>query len=71
MSKYRKGQWVTWKWGSGQGEAKVVSSHEEPVTRKIKGTEITRKGSPDNPAYVLEQDGGDRVLKLHSELSAR
>jgi hypothetical protein len=40
------------------------------VTRKIKGAEITRNGDHDNPAYLVEQDDGNEVLKLASELAA-
>ncbi|GLZ40913.1 DUF2945 domain-containing protein [Actinokineospora sp. NBRC 105648] len=69
MHKYRKGTGVKWKWGTGWASAKVVSAHEETVTRTLKGSEVTRHGSADDPAYVLEQDDGGHVLKLHSELS--
>ncbi|OLR89687.1 hypervirulence associated TUDOR domain-containing protein [Actinokineospora bangkokensis] len=71
MNVYRKGSEVSWKWGNGEATAKVVSSHKETITRTIKGEEITRKGSDDNPAYVLEQEDGNRALKLHSELSKK
>ncbi|GAA3025282.1 DUF2945 domain-containing protein [Actinokineospora globicatena] len=69
MATYRAGTRVKWKWGTGWAEAKVVSAHRETTTRTLKGEEITRHGTEDNPAYVLEQDDGARVLKLHSELS--
>ena len=29
---------------------------------------VTRKGSDDDPAYVIEQDDGTTVLKLQSEV---
>ena len=41
----------------------------ERVTRTIDGTEVTRDADPDNPAYLIEQEDGDRVLKSESELS--
>ncbi|SES46869.1 DUF2945 domain-containing protein [Actinokineospora terrae] len=69
MANYREGARVKWKWGTGWAEAKVVSAHPESITRTLKGEEITRHGTGDNPAYLLEQDDGGRVLKLHSELS--
>ncbi|WP_104480828.1 DUF2945 domain-containing protein [Actinokineospora auranticolor] len=69
MPKFRKGTRVMWKWGTHWAEAVVVSSHDEPVRRMLKGSLITRNGTADNPAYVLEQDNGTHVLKLHSELS--
>lgn len=39
------------------------------VTRTIKGSEITRNADDANPAYLVRQEDGDRVLKSHSELS--
>lgn len=65
---FSKGDAVKWKWGPGEAEATVKEVHTERVERKIKGKNQTRNGSEDNPAYVLEQDDGTQVLKLHSEL---
>ena len=64
----RKGTKVTWTWGSSTAEGKVASVHREKVTRKSKGSEITRDGSKDDPAYVIEQEDGTTVLKLRSEV---
>ncbi len=70
MSKaYNVGTKVSWEWGSGSATGKVTESFTEKVTRTIKGSEITRKASSDEPAYMIEQDDGDRVLKSHSEVS--
>jgi hypothetical protein len=69
MSKtYNKNERVKWSWGSGTGEGKVKESFTSRVTRTIKGSEITRNADQDNPAYLIEQDDGDQVLKSHSEL---
>ncbi len=65
---YRKGTSVKWKFGSGYGHGKVKASHTEKVVRKIDGKEITRNGSPENPAYDIDSDHGHDVLKLHDEL---
>ncbi|WP_435416962.1 DUF2945 domain-containing protein [Parerythrobacter aurantius] len=67
---FRTGQNVTWKWGSGTAEGKIEERFEREVTRKLKGSEVTRKGDSENPAYLIKQDDGDKVLKLGSELSA-
>jgi hypothetical protein len=64
----RKGTRVTWQWGSGTAEGTVRSTHAEHVTRTIKGSEITRNGSSDDPALVIEQEDGTTVLKLRSEV---
>ena len=69
MKSYATNSKVTWKWGNGSAEGKVREVFHDKVTRSIKGEEITRKGSDDNPAYLIEQEDGGRVLKLHSELS--
>lgn len=67
---FQTGQKVEWNWGTGTGSGKVKERFEREVTCTIKGSEITRDGSADNPAYLLRQDDGDEVLKLGSELSA-
>ena len=68
MSGYSKGTKVEWEWGNGTGTGKVKTVHTEKVTRTIKGSEITRDASEDEPAYTIEQDDGDEVLKSHSEV---
>ena len=65
---FRMGQKVSWKWASGSATGTIKERYEREVTRKIKGAEITRNGNHDNPAYLIEQDDGDEVLKLASEL---
>lgn len=67
----RKGSKVTWKWGSSTAEGKVAEIHREKVTRQIKGEKITRDGSKDDPAYLIEQEDGGKVLKLKSEVKAK
>ena len=65
---FKKGEPVTWNWGTGSATGKVTEVFTEKVTRKIKGKSITRNASPDDPAYLIVQDDGDRVLKSGSEL---
>lgn len=67
---FRKGQKVSWTWGSGTATGTIKDRYERKVTRKIKGAEITRNGDSDDPAYLIEQDDGDEVLKLASELKS-
>ena len=64
----RKGSTVSWKWGQGVAEGTVTEVHHDKVTRTVKGSEISRNGSDDDPAYVIEQEDGTTVLKLRSEL---
>lgn len=64
----RKGTKVKWNWGQGTGTGKVEQTFDRKVTRKLKGSEITRNGSKDDPALLIEQEDGDRVLKLASEV---
>jgi len=60
---------VKWDWGQGTASGKIVSRFTEEVTKTLKGTEVTRKADEDQPAYLIEQDDGDEVLKSHSEVS--
>lgn len=59
---------VSWSWGKGSAEGKVTSRFTEKVSKNIKGTEVTREASYECPAYLIEQDDGDEVLKSHSEV---
>lgn len=63
------GDRVEWNWASGTGTGTVVERFTEQVTRTIAGSEITRDATEDDPAYLIEQDDGDRVLKSSTELS--
>ena len=65
----REGSPVSWDWGQGTAEGKVTEIHREEITRKIDGSEVTREGTQDNPAYLIEQEDGTKVLKLRSELN--
>ena len=67
-SAYNKGDRVSWEWGPVRAEGKITETFTEKVTRTIKGNEVTRNASEDEPAYLIEQDDGDRTLKSHSEL---
>lgn len=66
----RKGTQVNWKYGTGTATGKIESVHKESITRKLKGSDITRHGTADNPAFIIVQDNGDRVLKLKSEVKS-
>jgi len=64
----REGSTVRWRWSGSTAEGQVVEIHRSRVTRTLDGSEITRNGTDDDPAYVIEQESGARVLKLRSEL---
>ncbi|GGF37412.1 hypothetical protein GCM10011519_08680 [Marmoricola endophyticus] len=64
----RKGTDVEWDWGDSTARGTVTEVHHEKVSRKTKGSTITRDGTKDDPAYVIEQDDGTTVLKLKSEV---
>ncbi|GAA3955696.1 DUF2945 domain-containing protein [Hymenobacter algoricola] len=66
----RKGTQVTWKYGTGTATGKIEETHKDSITRRLQGAEITRHGTPENPAFVIVQESGDRVLKLQSEVKA-
>ncbi|MCF7747062.1 DUF2945 domain-containing protein [Sulfitobacter sp. M39] len=70
MSCISKGTKVKWDWGQGTASGKVTDRFIKSVTRTLKGSEVTRNGSDDDPALLIEQDDGDEVLKLSSEVEA-
>ena len=61
---------VQWKWMGRVIHGTVKETYTETVTKVIKGKTIKRKGSQENPAYLVESEAGNFALKLHSELSA-
>lgn len=63
------GSKVSWTWGNGTAHGKLVDRFERRVQRTLKGTKVVKNGSADNPAVLIEQDDGAKVLKLESELS--
>ena len=69
MTDYSKGDKVEWNWGNGTATGEVVKKYTQKITLNIKGSEVTRDASEDEPAYKIEQDDGDEVLKSGSELS--
>ena len=71
MSGFRQGSAVKWKFGAGEASGTVLEVIEKRVSRTLKGKRITRNGTVDNPAVLLEQADGNRVLKLSSELEQR
>ena len=65
---YGKGDKVSWHWGSGTAQGKVDDRFERRVQRTLKGTKVVKNGTKDNPAYLIVQSDGDKVLKRGSEL---
>ncbi|MGY8972507.1 MAG: DUF2945 domain-containing protein [Sphingomonadales bacterium] len=66
---FRTDQYVEWNWGNGTGRGQVKERFEREVTRTLQGTEVTKDGDAENPAYLIKQEDGDEVLKRGSELS--
>lgn len=69
MTDYSKGDNVTWNWGNGTAEGTVEKVSRDKTTIQSDGSEITRNGSSDDPAIVIKQDDGTKVIKLASELN--
>lgn len=47
----------------------VYSIYRERIVRTIDNTKVELDTGDHNPAYLIEQDNGESVLKLHSEVS--
>jgi hypothetical protein len=62
-------QYVQWNYGSGTGRGQIKESYKEKAAKMIKGNDVSRNASDDEPAYSVEQDDADQVLKSESELS--
>ncbi len=70
MRDFSTGDTVTWTWGDATAKGKVVKRYTRKTTLTIKGTDVTRKASKDEPAFRIKQDDGDEVLKSITELKA-
>lgn len=68
MSDYSEGTKVEWDWGNGTATGNVVQKYTQKRTLTIKGADVTRDASNDNPSYKIQQDDGDLVFKSGSEL---
>jgi len=64
----KKGDKVHWNWGKSQAEGTIKQKSEKTITKKIKGKEVKRNASKEEPAYVIEQQNGTEVVKSESEL---
>ena len=64
----KKGEKVHWKWGKSEAEGKVEEKFTEPVSKNIKGTEVKRKASKEDPAWLVKQEDRSEVLKSEKEL---
>ncbi len=61
---------VSWRWGAFTAHGVIESMHTERITITSKTTQVTRNGTPENPAYVIVQpDKSHKILKLHSEIT--
>jgi len=65
----KKGDKVEWNWGKSKAEGKIVKEYDKPVEKIIKGTHVKRNASKDEPAYEIEQEKGNKVIKSESELA--
>lgn len=68
---FQSDQYVRWDWGNGTAKGQIKERFEREVTRTLQGSEITRNGTEDDPAYLIRQEDGDEVLKLGSEIEAQ
>ena len=66
---FKAGSRVKWTWGADTAEGVIRKSFTHRIERTIEGSTITREADRRNPAYLIEQDDGDKVLKSHSELT--
>ncbi len=59
---------VKWKWGSGIATGKVVEIFTKDIIKTITGSAISRKASPENKSFLIEQEDGAKVLKSATEI---
>lgn len=74
MIRHRKkshlpGARVAWTWdgATAQGVIRKVFTHR--LERTMNGTTVTRAADRRNPAYLIEQEGGQTLLMNHSQIT--
>lgn len=65
---FHTGTEVEWDWGNRTASGEVRNTFTSEVIRQFNGSKIKRRATKNNPAYLILQKDGDRVLKLHSEI---
>jgi len=70
VADFDAGDKVKWNWGQSTATGKVTKVYTQKITLNIKGTEVTRDASQNEPAFKIEQDDGDIVLKSSTEVEA-
>ena len=65
-----EGDRVEWDWGDGTAEGKIKKVYTQKRTLSIKGNDVTRDASEDEPSFLIEQDDGDEVFKSSTEVRA-
>jgi hypothetical protein len=68
MQTIKVGNAVEWTWGRSKARGKVEARFTRDVTRTIKGKRIKRKADGQEPAFLIRQTDGARVLKSQSEV---
>lgn len=68
MKHYAVNTEVEWEWGNGSATGNIREKFTSDVTRTIKGSSVKREASDSDPAYLIEQPDGSKVLKSHSEI---
>jgi hypothetical protein len=64
----KKGDTVRWNWGKSTATGKVIEKSEKTIKKTIKGTDVKRNGSKEEPSYLVKQANGNEVVKSESEL---
>ena len=66
---FHPGSRVKWQWGGHPAEGVIQKVYTDRVERTIRGAHVKSNADRQNPAYLIQQDDGARVLKSHSELT--
>ena len=70
MKAHKVGKRVRWQWMGGWIDGRVIEVHFNSIVRELKGKQIKRNGSRENPTYGVQSEAGGVALKLHTELNA-
>jgi hypothetical protein len=71
VAAYPAGTRVHWAPSGGECVGTVKRHFTKRIVRTFKGKKVVCQGDEENPAYLIEKEDGEKLLKPHHELEPR
>lgn len=67
-AQYAVGERVAWHYGWGDAIGVIREKYTHTVTKQMLGFDLTKEATPENPAYLIEQEDGRWTIRSGSEI---